>query len=310
MTDSNESRAFWKTKGELIRYFRHYNADLGQGLCLTLTGGKHIKTGCGKSMTANKIAEEMDETYNMEKCVYQPREFLKAMDLVEQIGNTSQVVVVDEGEITASARAWQSFNNAAIGYALATNRYLKCNTIFCTPSFSWLDKRIRQLLSFWGVCEKKWDDVGHESHGYRQRVEMKLYKIMTTFYGDKTYAKRVSFYSLENNKLRTCFFNKIDVKLPSDQLVEDYEKKSKDFKRDLRRGLLKKFDQLEDSFTTENQYSATEIFEQLKNNNEILKSVCNQKGNVDADLIKHEFPYLKEKEVRLIRTLCKKTWSV
>jgi hypothetical protein len=316
MTDSNLSRArskeYWRSKGKLIRYFRHYNAELGQGLCMTFTGGRHIKTGCGKSFTANKVAEEMDRTYDMKKLVYQPREFVKAMDLVEEIGDSSQVVVVDEGEITASARSWQSFNNAAIGYSLATNRYLRCNTIFCTPTFAWLDKRIRQLLTFWGVCEKKFDNQFQPEnwHSYKLRVEMKLYKIMTTFYGDKTYAKKVDFYSIENNAMRVCYFNRINVSLPSEQLVADYEKKSKDFKRDLRKGLLRDLEKLSESFTSENEYTATEIFEQMKGNNKVLDTIVNGKGKVDSDLIQMEFPYLKGKEIRLIKTLCRKTWGV
>jgi len=97
--------------------------QLKVGIVTVIAGSTFLKTGTGKSYTALKIGELTDKEFSIEKVVYYPSEFLKVMDKVEEIGKPGQIVVVDEGEITAPANLWYSWTNKAIAYNLATFRY-------------------------------------------------------------------------------------------------------------------------------------------------------------------------------------------
>ena len=225
----------------LPRYFDYFFNRLEVGTVACISGSQRLKTGCGKSWTALKLGETIDPNFSIDNVVYHPSEFLKVMDRIEENGKSGQVVVIDEGEITAPANLYFAFTNKAISYNLATFRYLRCMAIFVTPSFSWLDKRVRTLTNFFGYTEKHFGNWRTKKES--AFVRLKLYNIETDPLGDKIYRKRITMYNTTIKRPTT--FSYFDVEPISDELAEGYEAKSRLFKKNLRKGLLQEMARFE-----------------------------------------------------------------
>lgn len=225
-----------KPEDALPNYFHYFFNRLKVGLVTTICGSQFLKSGCGKSFSALKVGELVDPDFHIGKVVYYPREFLTVMDEVEATGKPSQVIVTDEGEITAPATLWYSFTNRAIAYNLATFRYLRSMSIFVTPSFAWLDSRVRTLTSHLAMCEKV-----HSANVVS--VNMRFYQITTNIFGDKIYLRKIHLFDSTNHVITKM--NSFKMSLPSEQLIIEYEKKSLEFKKTLRGGLVKEIDKFE-----------------------------------------------------------------
>jgi hypothetical protein len=291
----------------LKNYFNYYLNSLKMGLITSITGGGFIKTGTGKSYTAMKIAQDMDSTFDMEKVVYYPREFLTVMDRVEEDKRAGQVVVIDEGEIMAPASMYFSFTNKAIAYNLATFRYLRAMAIFVTPSFSWLDKRIRTLVSHWGYTEK------HYTTGGKTTVDLRMYALKTNLFGDKTWINKLKLYNRKTGLIDV--FKKFTVGLPSPELCEAYEKKSLEYKQLMRRELLKEVDkwvkwQGSESKETQEEKNIGEIIQKIADDETIMTSILSSRGNrIDMDLLKGKFQGLTTREAKQIKKIFEMSWS-
>ena len=289
---------FWATRPPLIKHFRYYNERKGQALVFALTGGQHMRTGTGKSYTGLKFGQEMDRDFGMHKVVYFPKDFLDVMDYIEDRGEMSQMVLVDEGEVTAPAHLWASFTNSAIGYTLATFRYLKCNACFCSPTFAWLDKRIRFLVSHWGITEKKYDDK-IEPGKKQSRVELKMYELRTNFMGDKLFAKKI--------KIRTADgvfrLGTINVKMPDESLAEEYEKKSRKFKQHFRAKVSKDIQKFIEMDMKDTGKTPIQVINEIKADKQIMEEITGKRGAVDKDRIKAKFPELRDREAKQVKNV-------
>lgn len=284
----------------LVKYFTRYMKDLKMSLVVSLTGGTDMKTGSGKSYTALRIGELIDKDFSIDKVVYKPIEFLQVIDRVKESGKTCQVVVVDEGQITAPAYLYHSFTNKAIFYVLTTFRYLNSMAIFVTPTFSWLDKRVRFLVSHWGQCYK----ILQEG---RLRVFCNLRKVKTDLFGEKIYLQKIRMY--DKNLNRVVAFKHFIVNKPSESLIEEYEKKAVAFKDALRQemiGLLKKFEKMEEDVKAEaNKKSIDDIINELMSNREVLNQVMTARGTIDLDLLREKYN-LKMSEAKKVKIAIKK----
>jgi hypothetical protein len=276
----------WSTKSPLIRYFRRFNTPLGQGLIIAITGSQFSKTGTGKSYSAMKISEEMDKNFGIDRVVYHPRQFLRAMDNIEQHGLASQCVVVDESEVLAPSSAYMSFTNSAISYSMATFRYLRSNAFFCTPTFNWLDKRVRYLCNFWGVSEKTLDE------GNKPIVKLKMYRLRTSFFGDKLMAQKIRV----KYKGRMMNLKTIKMNLPSPELVEAYEKVSREYKSNYRKEVSKAIEQFEKATSNSGGMSAEELFQKCSEDGKLIEEMTSKKGRITAELILFKFPNMNRKE--------------
>lgn len=221
----------------LIKYHKHKLLVARQGVTTIMAGDQWTRTGCGKSYTSVRLGELIDPGFSIDKVVYSPREYLTAMDKIEESGEKGQVVVVDEGEVTASSAMWQSFRNKAIGYNLATGRYLQCMSIFVSPTFGWLDKRIRVLADHFGTTSKV---VGASR---KPIVKLRYYRIATSQVDDRIWFKKISMFNRTSRQINT--FKEFKINLPNEELIAEYEKKALNFKKGLRKELLHDLGKLE-----------------------------------------------------------------
>ena len=276
--------SFSSKQDAIKKIFGHHTGLMKMGVVMAMTGNTMQKCGCGKSVTAIKIGELLDKDFNVDKVAFSPREFLSGLDKIEENKaqhsgkpKIGQVVVMDEGEITASSNTWFSFTNKAIFYALTTCRYLRGMAIIVTPSFKWIDYRMRTLMNYWGSTTKYIKDG-------KPKVMLKLYEIHTDMMGEDLYFRKPILYDLKNK--RYTKMSKFDVNLPSKELLDAYEKKSLKFKKDLRTDLVKEI------IKFETQTGAKDPEKKLKLDdvaNTILKDESIMKFIVDKNRISRTF---------------------
>ena len=288
----------------LQKYFNHYFNKVKVGLVTSIVGSSFLKTGTGKSYTALKMGQICDKDFGIHKVVYYPRDFLKVMDLVENNGKPGQVVVVDEGEVTAPAHLWQNFTNRAIGYNLATFRYLRCMSIFVSPSFAWMDKKVRQLTNHLGYSEKTIVTGG------ATKVKLRLYRLTTDNYGEKIYMRKIKMYNTTANQIVS--FKSFAVSKPSEDLCERYELKAREFKVSLRQGLIKDMEAF-DRYQTQkkDKPERVDVKELLADAlaNEVIQRDLREKGRVTNPTVRNQFENLSYNEGARLKNLIELTWS-
>jgi hypothetical protein len=260
---------------------------MGIGFVTSITGSPWFKTGSGKSVTAGRIGEIVDaKNFNVDRMCFSPREFLTQLDVMEEINKPAQVLVMDEGEISAPSNLWYSFSNKAISYSLATFRYLKSMAIFVTPSLFWIDKRVRTLTSHWGYTTLNME-------GDKKSCDLRLFQVHTDILGEKIFFKKIPFY----NPKQKCvvFASSFKVGLPSQDFLDAYEKKSLAFKKGLRKNLVGEIDKFERLVQArENKEGNRNLplkayTDKLLLNEEIM-STLREKGKVDSALIRFALP--------------------
>ena len=297
---------FNKPSEAIPKYFRHFFYDERVGLVTAIVGSTFLKTGTGKSYSALKIGELLDKDFSLDKVVYDPRDFLKVMDRVEESGKISQVVVVDEGEITAPAQLWYSFTNKAIAYTLATFRYLRSMAIFVSPALSWLDKKVRMLVSHVGFSEKYFPPGSSR----KASVRLRLYRIKTDLFGDKIFFEKIRMFDGVNK--RVVKFRHFKVGLPSEDLAEAYEKKSREFKSTMRKGLVKemdKFAKYEDGKDEEKKNLKSLVDIAIKN--KLINYELQKKNKVSATVVRYAMSdhNLTFSEARMLSKMINIMWG-
>jgi len=314
--------AFNREKGSsaIVNYCNFLLRKLRLGFVMSITGSPFLKMGTGKSFTALKIAELLDKEYleNPENAVqhkvaFYPREFLEALDYVEsQTAQKSgkprigQVVIMDEAGITAPSSLWFSFSNRAIHYALSTFRYLKAVVIVVTPSISFIDRKIRQLIALHGYTEKALGEDGYITHVY-----LSIYRVLTDFYGEKIIYQKLTMYDRATK--RFAIIDKIKVSLPNEALIEAYEKKMLRFKRNLRKELIKSIEQFEKyQQSTEEKKDLKELANKILDNPKLRERLFIG-GKVYPENVRYELEKeginLTFAEARMLCRIIKAMWS-
>lgn len=225
----------------------YYFNRLKVGLIIGTAGSSHLKSGVGKSYTGIRLGEREDKDYNegttaMEKIVFSPRDFAKAMYYVEDKGTPAQIVNVDEAGILVNAKKWYQFINRGIADAVMTFRNLRSMANFICPSITVIDRDIRLFVSHLGFCNKK---VVFGS-GNQLEVRYYFYKLYWDETRTKYYRYRLTMYMREKERL--VKFKYFKVNFPENkELLEAYEKKSKIYKKKVRTGILE-LDKIERGF--------------------------------------------------------------
>lgn len=237
--------------------------------------------GTGKSWAALKIGEAVDPTFSIKKVCFKPSEFLAALEEVERSGKSGQVIVLDESELAAPSSKWQSVSNQSIAQSMMTVRNLRCLIICVTPTFSFLDKRLRILCDMWCWPIKTVEDG-------KIKVYLYVNKIKTDLLGEKMFFARMRFYDKEHK--RVVIVKRFQVQKPTKELTTVYEEKADAFKKESRAKLYKKALEAEsDEFEEKGEQNFREEVNRILDNVRI-KEVLAEQHKINAGLIQFEFP--------------------
>jgi ABC-type dipeptide/oligopeptide/nickel transport system ATPase component len=247
---------------ELIKHIIESRFRQKKNTFIAICGG----AGEGKSYTALRIAELLEPNFNVsEQIVYYPQQFLNVIENAK--AKNYRVVLLDEAHTTIPSRLWYSFMNLAIAQVAATFRQLKslC-VIVISPSINWIEKQIREMVNYYGVVFRK-----EGSPAY-----LKLYEVCFNYFDlteQSPYLKKITFsYNGRPYKL-----NVIEVSMPSEKLVQEYEQVSTEFKRKLIEKQLAEVSRKIEKATEISLKNVDDIVKVLVENKELLFSLMKKR---------------------------------
>jgi ABC-type dipeptide/oligopeptide/nickel transport system ATPase component len=207
-----------KVGEELIKHIIESRFRQKKNTFIAICGG----VGEGKSYCGLRIAELIQPDFNVkEQIVYYPQQFLNVIENAK--AKNYKVILLDEAHTTIPSRLWYSFMNLAIAQVATTFRQLKnlC-VIVISPSINWIEKQVREMVNYYGVVFRK-----EGSPAY-----LKLYEVCFNYFDlteQAPYLKKITFvYNGRPYKL-----NVIEMSMPSEKLIQEYEQVSTEFKRKL-----------------------------------------------------------------------------
>jgi hypothetical protein len=203
---------------DIVKRLAHHNFLKKKNLFMLITGAP----GNGKSYAAMTFAEAIDEDFSPTKqMVYFPEDFLQVFDYVKN--NGKRVIVFDEAHITAPSRKWHSLANLALNQIMTTFRQMKQVAVFVVaPSHNAVDKQLRELFDYICILNKIL------RHG-KQEVQAQLYEIGINRFDlrdQNPYIKKL-YFAWNGHVWR---LGPMKVPLPSQRVVDEYEKVSMPFK--------------------------------------------------------------------------------
>lgn len=118
------------------------------------------REGKGKSHTGIKIAECVDPTFDAERVLFDPVDFLERLQEWRDAGETQgKLVVIDEAGVGVGVRTWYEEDQVALNQTLQIIRDENMGVLFTLPRLEELDSQTRgRLHAFIEVVAKKTDD--------------------------------------------------------------------------------------------------------------------------------------------------------
>lgn len=221
--------------------------------------------GSGKSYSNLTMGELLDPTFNINKVCFTPSEFMDAIDDVRKNG---EVVEIDEMGIALSSRKWQSLSNILTNEVIQTFRYKHIIALFAVPDFTYIDSQARKIVQCFCETKRRQMDptkmwLYYLSHG---RQTGKIYFIHPLIKVDGI-----------TRAIRHITFKR----LPSKELIKEYEEKHQDYKDKLRRknrallGMMERKD----------RPSADTMYEMINKVGSNINEYRNVRGTLDWRLI-------------------------
>lgn len=200
----------------LYKYFwRKMWAEDNNALC-TVVGD----TGDGKSMASLRMAEVLDPDFTIDQVAFDIVEFLELV-MNDDYGQGS-VIILEEASVEASAMDWHSESNRVFAKVLDTWRHQNRMGIINLPNFAALEKGARRRTK--AIVEMQyavpWKDYSQAK--FKEVQYNNISDNMTT-----------PFPTIDGRKRKYLRF-----KMPSDDLVEAYERRKENYTHDLNEGLL------------------------------------------------------------------------
>ncbi len=198
----------------------------------------------GKSYVGLRIAEEIDPDFSIENVASSASAFMSVISSGKL--KKGSAVLFDEVGVGLAAREWQSFVNVAVGKILQTFRVDNIAVIFTAPDPSFVDIQARRLFH-------SFIETTRSPSSRLKRAFVRWYNLQRQPRLGKTYFVLPRW---RNSAGQLCRLSEIRVGLPSQKLVDAYEKMHVAFKQKLKLEIGK---QIAD--TEEKQKSLVEIAE-------------------------------------------------
>lgn len=218
-----------KKKPILIQYIKDRIENKNKSFVMIFVGA----TGSGKSYSALKLAEILDDTFDISRVCFKAKEFMNTINqLVQRSENgeiiKGKVVMWDEFGVEHNAREFMTISNRVINYFFQTSRHLNLIVLMSVPLLSFIDSATRKL------CHAVGEMQGINSREKTASVKVKM--LQTNVMTGKEYPKYLRY-----RKKNRGFVNKrIKFHLPSKELLEAYEKKKKEFTTQLNKEIMNK----------------------------------------------------------------------
>lgn len=210
----------------LVRYIRDRIHNKNKNFVMLFVGA----TGSGKSYSALRLAEMLDDTFNIDRCCFKAKDFMNLINsLVESNDKVSgKVILWDEFGVEHNAREFMTISNRVINYFFQTSRHLNLIVIMTVPLLSFIDSATRKLCH----CVAEMQSINSRTKQASLKVKMLQTNVMT----GKEYPKYLRYR--KNSKMLVS--KKLKFNLPSKELIEAYEEKKKAFTSELNKEIMNK----------------------------------------------------------------------
>lgn len=191
------------------------------------------QTGSGKSLSAVRLGETLDPEFDIRNVCFRAREFIDLVDGNIKPLKKGSVIIWDEMQVTMNSLDFQNLQSKLVNYILQTFRYQGFVLIITTPFFSFINAGSRKL--FHGRME---------TIGINQKNKtccLKPFLLQTNQDTGEIYRK----YLRVKTSRGIVPVTKINVTLPSPDLLEAYQKKKDEFNIKLRTEIKKQLEDLD-----------------------------------------------------------------
>jgi len=208
--------------------------------------------GTGKSYSALRLCENLDESFSIDRCCFRAKEFILKVDnlisLAEQNNEEfkGKAIIWEELGVEHNAREFMSISNRAVNYFFQTCRSLNLIFIMSVPYLSYVDSATRKLAH----CIAETQGINHR----KKQVTLKIKFLQVAPFTGKEYPKYLRYK--KNN--RTYKIERIKVPMPSPELVKLYEIRKANFNKELRGRLINMLDRVEQKENKQNLDSQKE----------------------------------------------------
>ncbi len=246
----------------LIKYIKDRVENKNKNFLMLFVGS----TGSGKSYSALRLAEMLDDKFNIDMCCFRAKDFMnKINELIEKSEQgeviKGRVILWDEFGVEHNAREFMTISNRVINYFFQTSRHLNLIVLMSVPLLSFVDSATRKLTH--SIAEMQ----GINQREKKASVKVKM--LQTNVITGKEYPKYLR-YRKGHKKFVS---RKIRFSLPSKELLEQYEIKKKQFTAQLNKEIMHRLISIEDKEhkKTKPLTSKQEEFVELMKTNNVLE---------------------------------------
>ena len=290
-------KPFTKIQNPALRaYFRHqwYMIHNVKKNMLSLTTGG---SGDGKSWATIVHNYYLDPTFNVDKIVYNERQFYNALDNITRVG---EFILWDEAGVGIPAKEWYAISNKAIGKTLQVFRANKrVGLTFTTQDMSFIDSQSRKLLNYFFMMENRKQE--HYSTMWVREIMVNRFigKLYMPYPRILVNGKKYRFKNIKWD--RDAIMKDKDLA----ELLHQYDKKSKPIKQKLTKDFQESVEKWRDK-EQEKAISKLDKFTILKDKiKNDLNTYCDHTGYISINLISmHE--NVSDKVARTVKTIIEK----
>ncbi len=199
----------------LIQYIKNRVMNKNKNFIMLFCG----PTGSGKSYSALRLGEMLDPTFDISRCCFTAKSFMKVInELTDDDKKISgKVLLWDEFGVEHNAKEFMTISNRVINYFFQTSRHLNLIVLMSVPLLSFIDSSTRKLCH--GVAEMM------SINTQKKTASVKIKMIQTNVLSGKEYSKYLRF----RKGGKQYKSSKVNFNLPSTKLVKDYELKKREF---------------------------------------------------------------------------------
>ena len=203
------------------------------------------QTGTGKSLTAIKLCQMIDPTFNIDRIVLKPQDFLKLINTDLPPG---AAILADEIGSWMSGRDWMTTQNKLMSLVLETYRFRRLAVLWTVPTMRMVDINLRSL------CHVIIETVAIDRTNEQCEIKFKYHSVNPQ--SGKIYDK----FPVINNSVIT----RIKVKRPDAYIENQYIKKKSEHMaemyKDVEDKLNSKIGNTENEYTHECNKCGHKIF--------------------------------------------------
>lgn len=253
------------------------------------------REGSGKSMSGIKLGEVCDPSFDAERVVFDPAEYVKKLRKWKANNDTQgKIIVIDEAGVGVGVRTWHDKEQVMLNQVLQIVRDENMGVIFTLPRLEELDSQTRGRMH-------AYLETGEKRDG--EWLKLKWLRMDPTRDGRSKIYREYKEMEVNGQKQK---IKRLTVSPPSEELVENYHQRKDAFQREQYEEAL---DELEED--VDDERTVKEIAMDIADGEiETVISLNNKTGEpyINHQLIRAEFETTHD-DAKAIKSLLERQFT-